>query len=134
MPLMREWLACRDGLPAAKCEGYRRLWLALSEEEQRSLIPLTSDVPDFPHPVGRMVRTRHTAVSVDFSTSSTGLGDVVAKLLKNTRMDTHAIKLVKRITGDNDCQCRARQVWLNTHLPLPRFWRHSVGWWLRAWL
>lgn len=134
MPNWNEWLRCDDGLPVEKCASYRRLWLALDPDEQRAFIPQAADVPEFPAPVGKLIRMRPKPVVVDFNKASVGLGDVVGKLLKRTGLDQPAIKLLKRITGDSDCKCRARQIALNERIPLPGWWQSSVGWWLRAWM
>jgi hypothetical protein len=46
----------------------------------------------------------------------TGLGDLIAALLKITRLD-YGAKLYTRITG-KPCNCEARKQWLNKRFPI----------------
>lgn len=134
MPTWIEWLRCGDRLPRDKCAEYRRLWQALDDAEQRAFIARPADVPQFPAPVGRITRVKLPPIAVDFSASSAGLGDSVAKLVTVTRLKEPAVRLAKWFFKVNDCGCRARQDRWNQRYPWPAWWRISVGTWLKAWV
>lgn len=97
MPSVQEWIDC-DGLPAAKCNAYRR---------RRGLPPI---------PNARLPQLDHTVTTESGQQGFRGLGDLVHAAAVVTGAAA-VVGAVSKATG-RPCGCEKRREWLNQAFPM----------------